>query len=176
MNDKPCIRCGSTDRHAPAKVKKIGDCKACKAKRDAGPEARAREAARRARPEVKAKRAALTATLSAERDAYRNFLLLSMGVTDLSQDYDFHHVIGRKVTGHDTIGTLLRSRGTWEQAWTEAHTLTVVMTKADHKEYHRTHKMQEDGTFAVRWVAEHQLPSRQRKQLTGSRKQCTPSN
>jgi len=115
---------------------------------------RAKQAERRASPEGKAKQAKSNAEFKVERDAYRNLLLLSLGVTDLSQEYDFHHVIGRQSHPEDrrpdTIATLLSKKSTWEQAWEEAHTFCVVMTKAEHTEYHRTHKMQEDGTFTVR--------------------------
>jgi len=168
-NDKPCIKCGSTDRYKPKKGKKTGDCKACMAKyqaaRRARPEGKAKQAALHAAwydknkdakaayhalPEVKAKQAAIHDRAKSERNAHRNLLLMSMGVTDLTQTYDFHHVTGRKTTGHQTVARLLLHKPTWEQAWEEAHELTVVMARADHKEYHRTHKMQEDGTFAVR--------------------------
>ena len=164
-----CVTCEcDTARYKPPKGKKIGECKACIAKRHATPENKARQAELRALPENKAKRAAYMveyvarpeagvrlaarhARAKAERAAYRNFLLLSMGVTDLTQDYDFHHVVGRKVTGHKAIGSLLvKGHNFWEQVWEEAHELCVVMTKADHERYHSEYKMQEDGTFAVR--------------------------
>ena len=162
-----CVTCEcDTARYAP-KGRKTGKCKACLAKRDARPEVKAKKAAydalpevkakkaeRNARPEVKARiatyQAKRNAEAKAERNAYRNILLLSLGVTDLSQDYEFHHVVSKKVTGHKAIGTLLLHKPTWEQAWAEAHSLCVVWEKAYHKQFHKTHEMQEDGTFTVR--------------------------
>jgi hypothetical protein len=33
-NNKPCVKCGSTERHKPPLSKKLGTCKACKKARD----------------------------------------------------------------------------------------------------------------------------------------------
>ena len=33
-NNKPCVKCGSTERHKPPLGKKLGTCKACKKARD----------------------------------------------------------------------------------------------------------------------------------------------
>jgi len=167
MNDQPCNVCGSTRRGQVRKGRRLGTCLDCRRRINARPknvaarraysktaEGKASQARADAKHAATAQgrrtRARAGAVQATERAAYRNLLLMSMGVTDLSQAWEFHHVIGRKATGHQIIAMLLGHKNTWAQAWTEAHTLCVVMTNADHNRYHSEHKMQEDGTFVVR--------------------------
>jgi len=166
-----CKKCGEDTARKKLKGRqKTGTCQECHrkglAEHHRRPEVKAAQSAYRAeylaRPEVKKRNTEYMTTYSPayqaknypkfkeELDAFRRLLLWSMGVRDFDQEYEFHHVVAQAVTGTECISTILhKGKNFWMQAWTEAHTLCVVMTKEEHNEYHKNHIMQEDGTFVV---------------------------
>ena len=149
---KPCRSCGGTRRGAPTCGNKLGPCLDCKIKQNNAyvvtPEGRVAKARYNVGPKAKALQLVGDKKFKAERDGFRNLLLWSKGVRDFSQEYDFHHVVNRRVTGHDTIAHLLCNKSTWAQAWEEAHTLCVAWTREYHiGTFHPSHKMLPDGTY-----------------------------